>query len=416
MKTVLRLFYHALFTLAYPGLLLGMLPGLLSRDAQKRLRSRGKLGWYRPGPADLWIHAVSGGEAALSKTLLDLLPFQRALITTQSDTGMETLKRLYRKDGSADLRVEIAWFPFDFFPFMGRFLRAANPRRLIIIEHDLWPGLLSMARRRGVQTMLVNASLKPRDVSWLRRLPFLAGLLYDVDHLLVPEAATAQTLSHWPAIRGEISVTGNLKYRMAVPAPENLAVFPAKKVVVFGSSHAPEEALCVEALGREWASTLLVLIPRHPVRGPELARQFGAERRVQLWSGLQTGALPLSIPPQTEILVIDRMGLTHFFYAHADLVLIGDSFRPSQGGHNFLEPLAHGKAVLYGDGMRSFPELTPRFEAEGGVRRVPPSRLALVLGELLGDANERRRLGEKGRELLGGLEFDAERFKRCLFP
>ncbi|MBN8215203.1 MAG: hypothetical protein J0L75_01105 [Spirochaetes bacterium] len=413
MRTVLLLFYHALFALAYPWLVLARLPDLLSRDPRRRLRARGKLGWVRPGQADLWIHAVSGGEAVLSKTLLGLAPFERALVTTQSDTGMETLRRLYQKDGAIDPRIQIAWFPLDFLPFMGAFYRAVSPKRLLIIEHDLWPGLLSLARRGKTRTALVNASLKPRDLAWLRRFPFLAAFLYDVDHLLAPDAQTVQAFSRWPSLRDRVACSGNLKYRMAVPAPVDGPVFPPKKVVVFGSSHAPEERLCVDALAHRWNTTLLVLIPRHPERAAELARQFGGEREVRLYSGLETGA---SIPPRVEILIVDRMGLTHFFYARADLVLIGDTFRPSQGGHNFLEPLAHGKAVLYGAHMRSFPDLTPRFEAEGGVRRVSPDFLAETLGALLEDAGARLRLGAKGRELLLGLEFDVARFKGLLFP
>ncbi|MBW1805363.1 MAG: 3-deoxy-D-manno-octulosonic acid transferase, partial [Deltaproteobacteria bacterium] len=44
-----------------------------------------------------------------------------------------------------------------------------RPSLLILVETDIWPGLLSCMRKRGVQVILVNGRVSPRTFRSYRR-------------------------------------------------------------------------------------------------------------------------------------------------------------------------------------------------------------------------------------------------------
>ncbi len=409
MGRILVLFYHALFLVAYPFLILRHLTDFLHH--KRRDQARQKLGWFTPGGADLWIHAVSAGEVLLTRSLLSLLPdIGRVFITCQSATGMEALKKLY----AGSPRVGFSYLPYDFWPVLHRIIGKLSPKSLIVIEHDLWPGLLQIAGKKGVRRILVNAFFKPRDLGILKIFPWAAGLIYNLD-LILSQNAESQKIAR-TLTRGKIPVheAGNLKV-LPPPAVPPLGLTLARPATVtLGSSHEGEEELAVNALRERLASqnVLLVLIPRHPGRAREIAGMF-PENKILLWSEL-TAVPEKNIPMEVDILIVDEMGLSLSFYQKSSLVLIGDTFRPTQGGHNFLEPIFFQKPVIYGSRMISFSDLTPIFEKVGAVRRVHPSDLKKNLEELLANPELGRIMGEKAFKILEDLKFRRDLFTEAV--
>ncbi|MBL8992707.1 MAG: hypothetical protein JNM63_05160 [Spirochaetia bacterium] len=204
---------------------------------------------------------------------------------------------------------------------------------------------------------------------------------------------------------------GNLKILPQENIPKVSLKTERPLIITFGSSHEGEEALLVNALREQLVErkVLVILIPRHPDRSKELKKTF-SKLRVLLWSEKPDHSLPADI----DLLIVDEMGLSHSVYQHSDVVLIGDTFKPSQGGHNFLEPIFFKKPVVYGMNMISFSDLTPEFEKAGAVLRVSPDALKMKLVELLADPERRREMGEKGYSLLQDLEFKKELFLKNL--
>jgi len=88
-----------------------------------------------------------------------------------------------------------------------------------------------------------------------------------------------------------------------------------------------------------------------------------------------------------------------FFYAAADVAVIGGSFLPF-GGQNLIEACAAGTAVVLGPSMFNFSEPT-RLALDAGAAvqaqdAADAVRLALALLE---DGQRRDRMGEAGRRL-----------------
>ena len=91
------------------------------------------------------------------------------------------------------------------------------------------------------------------------------------------------------------------------------------------------------------------------------------------------------------------MGEMAFYYAAADLAVIGGSFQPL-GGQNLIEALAAGTPVVTGPSMFNFAEATRLAVAAGAAVQVGSAQAAVAqAASLLSDPERRRAMAEAGK-------------------
>src|SRR5512141_1361626 len=158
----------------------------------------------------VWIQGVSVGEVEVALTLAELLasldPGMPLLLTSTTPAGVGLLSR--RRPG--------IWrpFPLDVPSSVRRFFDATGPRLLVLVETELWPGVLGEARRRAIPVLVVNARLSERSARRYRRIARLYGRSWD--------ARTREDASRFEEIgvpSSRIAVGGDLKFDRAL-APE----------------------------------------------------------------------------------------------------------------------------------------------------------------------------------------------------
>jgi 3-deoxy-D-manno-octulosonic-acid transferase len=191
---------------------------------------------------------------------------------------------------------------------------------------------------------------------------------------------------------------GNLKYD--VPAADRVADVEGRlgtggPVLLGASTHAPEERLLLDAflrLREELPDLRCVIAPRKVARAAailELARERSL--RAEVWTRAASNAL--------DVWVVDEMGLLPGFFDRADVVFVGGSLAP-HGGHNILEPAAHGRAILVGPHVEHFRGVVDDFLEGSALVRLPSSsELYPELLRLLTDKTERQALGRRASEL-----------------
>src|SRR5205085_1210684 len=114
-----------------------------------------RAGFYRsPGGAhDLWLHAVSVGEAIAARPVMTaiekLRPQTSVVITTTTITGQAQARRLYP-------HATVTYFPFDFGFAVRRFLAHHQPRAYATMETEIWPNVSRLAHARGARLLLAN--------------------------------------------------------------------------------------------------------------------------------------------------------------------------------------------------------------------------------------------------------------------
>jgi 3-deoxy-D-manno-octulosonic-acid transferase len=363
------------------------------REPGYRRQIRERFGYYRADRRArplLWVHAVSVGEArasvALVKGLAAGYPGHDLLLTCSTAAGREALGELHGDS------VVVAWLPYDDPGSVRRFLEHFRPLCGLLVETEIWPNLLAACRRSGVPVVLANARMSDQSARAYRRLPGLAKPA--IASLSLVCAQTEDDAARLRALGARrVEVTGNLKFDTAPDAAKQAAgrawrARLARPVLLLASSREGEEKLLLEALPA-WDGTLLVLVvPRHARRFDEVAALSQSRR-----------SRTPDPAPEDRVHLGDTMGEMDFYYAAADVAVIGGSFVP-RGGQNLIEACAAGVPVVLGPSMFNFAQAARLAVATGAARQVDSATAAIQQAyALLADPRARAAMGEAGRKL-----------------
>jgi 3-deoxy-D-manno-octulosonic-acid transferase len=349
----------------------------------------------------IWIHAVSVGEVlAISGLLAELrvrLPADRLLVSTTTATGQKLARDRFGKEN-------VFYFPLDFRFAVLPYLRALQPRLIVIAETELWPNLLRCAKSMGVPVAVVNARISDRSFPGYRRFrPWVTRVLENIDLFLAQTDEDRKRLLDIGAPRDRVLVSGNLKFDLPAAKPaavvsrlrEAIAAACSGPTLVCGSTMDDEEALLLNAFKNVLASypkTVMVLAPRHPERFEKVAGLV-AELGVRLWRRSLWNGEPVS----GGVFLLDTIGELASMYSLADIAFVGGSLTP-RGGHNILEPAQFGVPIVIGVSYENFRDIVNLFRARDAVRVVGPAELPLAFLELLGNAAERTALGQRAAD------------------
>jgi 3-deoxy-D-manno-octulosonic-acid transferase len=288
--------------------------------------------------------------------------------------------------------VQVAWLPYDYPGAVRRFLEHFRPRLAILLETELWPNLLAACAEFGVPVLLANARMSEKSAAGYRRLGVLARPALGA--LALACAQSEEDAARLRALGARrIEVAGNLKFDSA-PDEAKAAAGRAwrerlgRPVLLLASTRDGEEKLLLDALPPWDGSLLVVVVPRHPRRFDEVA------------SFIQSRRTRAEIPSAQDRLHLgDTMGEMDFYYAAADVAVIGGSFQPL-GGQNLIEACAAGVPVVLGPSMFNFAEAA-RLAVDAGAA-LQAEDAADAIGKalrLLSDPAERERMGAAGRAL-----------------
>lgn len=385
------LYTLALFLLA--PLVLARLWWRGMREPGYRLRIGERFGYYREDRGAhpvLWVHAVSVGEARASAALVKGLaagyPGHDLLLTCTTAAGREALRALHGDS------VIVAWLPYDVPGPVRRFLAHFRPLCGLLVETEVWPNLLAACRRSGVPVVLANARMSERSARAYARLPGVARPAFASLSLACAQAnEDAARLRSLGARR--VEVTGNLKFdttpdEALQAAGKAWRARLARPVLLLASTREGEEKLLLGALPA-WDGTLLVLVvPRHARRFDEVAALSQSRR-----------SRSPDPAPEDRVHLGDSMGQMDFYYAAADVAVIGGSFVPG-GGQNLIEACAAGVPVVFGPSMFNFAEAARLAVAAGAARQADGAAAAMREAfALLADARARSAMAEAGRRL-----------------
>jgi 3-deoxy-D-manno-octulosonic-acid transferase len=344
----------------------------------------GRPGRPRPEGALVWLHAASVGES------LSMLP----LIERMCDGGVRVLVTTGTVT-SAKLMVERLpagavhqYVPVDRPCYVRGFLDHWRPDLALWAESELWPNMLAELAHRRIPAILVNGRMSPRSFAKWRRVPgFIRRMLSSFALCLAQTASDGERLGVLGA--REVRCLGNLKYAVP-PLPFDAAELAHLQAATAGrplwlasSTHPGEEAIAAEAhraLAGRFPGLLTVVAPRHPVRGPEIARELLA---MGLSPALRSAG---EMPGQgTDVYIADTLGELGLFYRLAPIVFMGKSLVVG-GGQNPFEPALLGAAVLFGPLMTNFPDMAPRLVAVGAGEQVDDGAgLSRAVERLLAD-------------------------------
>lgn len=383
-------------------------PRLLDRRAAQGKEDPGRVderlglaGVARPDGDLVWLHGVSVGETLSLLPLIERFRRSRPDLTVLVTSGTVTSADLMARRLPPGVIHQYA--PVDGPCAVAAFLDHWRPSLGIFVESELWPNLLIEADRRDVRLALVSARITDRTAQGWRRAPGLARRLLAAFDLILPQdEASADRLTALGA-----RTDGRINLKLAgEPLPHDSAAFSRLSaaigdtpVIVAASTHEGEEIALTRALDiLPMKGGLLILVPRHPERGPSVAAALEQ-------AGYRPGLRSRGDVPNADggVHVADTLGELGLFLRLADVVVMGGSFAPALGldpvgGHNPLEPARLGKPTISGPDASNWEAVAAQLRDAGGLTVVSTvSDLPAVIAPLLADPAAAQAMGDRAR-------------------
>ena len=316
-------------------------------------------------------------------------------------TTTATAQRLARERFGED---HCFFMPLDLGFAVRAYLKALQPRMLLLAETEFWPNLLHLARKRKIAVAVVNARISDRSFPRYRRFSwFFQRVLAHIDLFLTQTAADADRLRAIGAPTERVRVSGNLKFDVrphsAAKLVEELRSAIAKDapVIVCGSTAEGEEEILLDAfqqIQRQFLATVMVLAPRHPERFDKVADLIFSRRIVFL----RRSSFAPGLPVNGGVFLLDSVGELASVHSLANMAFVGGSLVPV-GGHNILEPAQYGAAIIVGPHTFNFREIVSIFEKGNAIRVATAENITSQILDLLANATERQQLGDQAKQL-----------------
>jgi 3-deoxy-D-manno-octulosonic-acid transferase len=342
-----------------------------------------------PERANLWIQAASAGEAYLAGSLIkNLKPANQVniLLTSNTRQGMDILKQAVDDITPNDrgLKAQTAYFPFDAPSVMEKAVRHIRPEVMVLLESEIWPGLLFALKRYGCNVLIINGRLADKSLKRYLIWPRLWRSLRP-DKVLAVSEDDAKRFALLFGKQG-VEIMPNIKFDRISDSLSSVnnplrEILPSNiPFLILGSVGDDEESLIEKTILHIHSSRpdiVIGLFPRHIHRtehwkitlnrigirwtlrselpecrnsffvvNPECKNSFFANGTVILW---------------------DRFGELSLAYRLAKAAYVGGSLVPL-GGQNFLEPLIAGIVPVIGPYWEAFAWVGNEIMEQGLVR------------------------------------------------
>ena len=308
----------------------------------------------------LWMHAASLGEYEQGLPVLEKLkekyPNHKVLITFFSPSGYENVLKKNKED-------ILCYLPFDKKSTISEFVKAVNPEIFFTVKYDFWYHLLEELKKQNTKVFVISALFYENQVyfkpqgKW-----FVNELKKNVDWIFHQTEKSLSLAQKVGLTKG--SVSGDTRFDRVKQiknrdnSVEFISEFKAeKKLLVFGSSWEAEEKMA-QILSQKLGNFKILIAPHDLKRVQNLKQIFP---KAILYSELKSNYQL----PNTNILIIDSIGLLSKLYSYADVAIVGGGFH-DKGLHNILEAATFGVPVVFGNQYKKNPEADALIAQNGG--------------------------------------------------
>ena len=264
----------------------------------------------------IWFHSCSMGETKAIKPLIENFK-ELANISVITNTGYEEAKTI-----SSNVR----YLPFEIFlPFW-----INKQKVLVVMEAELWYLLFLLAKKKGAKTLLINARISDKSYKSYKMFSFFYRKIFkNIDKVFAQSDIDKKRLEQLGATN--VEVIGNIKLAQ-LPKVKQILKKPEATLITAASTHENEELLILKSYKKTHGK--LVIVPRHPERFEKvhlLINEYIKNKDLTYHRYSQKDDF------ESDIILVDKMGILNDIYAISDVVILGGAFEKI-GGHNPVEP------------------------------------------------------------------------------
>ncbi|ANH83881.1 3-deoxy-D-manno-octulosonic acid transferase [Niabella ginsenosidivorans] len=312
----------------------------------------------------IWMHCASLGEFEQGRPVLEALkqqyPGHKILLTFFSPSGYEIRKNYNQADW-------VGYLPLDTPANVKQFLDQVRPELALFVKYEYWYHFLHQLNRRNIPTLLISALFRENSIFLKSYGGFHRKMLGFFTHIFVQDAASKERLAH---IVPDIKVTaaGDTRFDRVVQIADQFTPIPVIErfakdkpfIIVAGSTWPEDEHLLSQYINKNKRNTSLIIAP-HEINKEHIDEIIKYFPDAVLYSVTEQDA---DAALNSNILIIDNIGMLSRLYYYASVAYIGGGFNKS-GIHNTLEAAVFSRPVIFGPNYRKFYEAISLIKKEG---------------------------------------------------
>lgn len=299
----------------------------------------------------VWIHAASLGEFEQGRPVIEKIRAEHSeykiLVTFYSPSGYEIRKNY----GGADY---IFYLPIDTPRNARKFLDIAHPEVAIIVKYEFWLNLLAELKRRGIRTFLISAIFRRNSIFFRNYGSIWRQALDSFEQMFVQNEESKELL-HGIGF-DNVVVAGDTRFDRVAEIARNVKAVPMverfkgeDRLFVAGSTWGPDEDI-LQTLINDNPQIKFVVAP-HEMDNSRIEKIIAQTKAGAVRYTCCNAESDFS---QTQVLILDTIGILSSVYGYATWSYIGGGF--GVGIHNTLEAATFGLPIAFGPNYQKFKE------------------------------------------------------------
>ncbi|GGI28881.1 3-deoxy-D-manno-octulosonic acid transferase [Pedobacter mendelii] len=299
---------------------------------------------------NIWFHFASLGEFEQGRPVLEklkeLYPQKKIIITFFSPSGYEIRKNYALADG-------IFYLPMDSKKNAKRFIEIVNPEIAIFTKYEFWYYYFKELSKNKIPLFVISGIFRKEQIFFKSYGGFYRSILKYVNHFFVQNEESDLLLKSIGL--SNTTISGDTRFDRVYEnsiSPKKLPEIEAfcnnSPVLICGSTW-PEDEKRLAELSLKYPNWKFIIAP-HEIDGSNIQNiqtLFPQAIKFSEWKSQRS-------KPQSQVLIIDNIGMLSSLYQYGKLAYIGGGF--GAGIHNTLEAAAFGLPVIFGPKYHKFQE------------------------------------------------------------
>ena len=333
----------------------------------------------------VWFHCSSLGEFEQGRPVIENLRKHLAsgetkfLLTFFSPSGFEIRKDYKGADW-------VFYLPLDSEKNAKRFFDIVHPSLVVFVKYDYWYYYLTECKKRSIPLLLVSGIFRPDQpfFKWYGNLH--RKMLNCFTHFFVQDKESYDLLKSITI--NDVTIAGDTRFDRVTEIAESfkpiddIEKFCGNSQVLVAGSTWPDDEMILKEASANFPDLKIIIAP-HEIHKEHIDQLSSIFPNSVLHSQLIAHS---SQPMNSNVLIIDNIGMLSRLYYYATITYIGGGF--NKGIHNTIEAAVYGKPVLFGPNYKKFKEAIGLIETGGGVCINSGSELLAILQKFIDNKNE----------------------------
>ena len=327
----------------------------------------------------IWMHCASLGEFEQGRPVLEEMkknyPGYPVVVSFFSPSGYEIRKNYPGADN-------IIYLPVDTKANAEKLVKQINPALVLWVKYEYWYHYLAVLKRNHIPVVLVSGIFRESQPFFKWYGGIWRTMLGFFTHLFVQNEPSLSLLrsigmDHNTALAGDTRFDRVIEIaEKKEPVPHITGFIGNHPVLVAGSTWEDDEVVLIHYV--KLHPEIKFIIAPHEIDAANLKDVKKEFAHAVFYSELGNIS---NLPVQTNVLIIDNIGMLSRLYQYAHITYIGGGFG-SDGIHNSLEAAVYGKPVIFGPVYQKFAEANDLVQRGGAFSIENALELEALLNRL----------------------------------